>query len=248
MALYNNTGKRLWGGTILLLTGLFCLFYNFNMLPFEVPVYVFTWQMAVIIIGVYALYRSWFFGLILIGIGVYFILPLTEEFPLIEIKKLWPVLLILLGLMALFGFRLKKTHEKHLLKFKKRMQENHYHHKAKETSEESFDITTIMGGDSRKISSYDFKGGKITTVLGGVELDLTNCYLSKEGCVIDLEVVMGGVSLKVSRDWNIKSEIVPIMSGIEDDDLNSIDVHIDPAAVLILKGTVVMGGIEIKRA
>ena len=117
-----------------------------------------------------------------------------------------------------------------------------------EINEETFDITAVLGGETRQISAYDFKGGKITTVMGGVELDLTNCYLSKEGAVIDLSVVMGGVSLKISREWNIKSEIVPIMSGIEDEDLRSLDAHIDPSAVVILRGSVVMGGIEIKRA
>ena len=115
-------------------------------------------------------------------------------------------------------------------------------------NDETFHITAVMGGDTRQISSYDFKGGTITAVMGGIELDLTNCYLSKEGCVIDLNVVMGGISLKVSREWNIQSEIMPIMSGIEDEDRYSNSVHIDPAATVILRGTVVMGGIEIKRA
>jgi predicted membrane protein len=234
-------GKRLWGGSLLLLTGLFYLFYNLNLLPFEVPTYVFTWQMAVILIGVYALYRSFFKGLILISVGVYFILPLMGAMPPIDIVKMWPLLLILLGLSILFGSRFKK-------KNKKRYMKNYVLENPKnEINEGSFDITTILGGDSRQISSYDFKGGKITAIMGGVELDLTNCYLSKDGCVIDLEVVMGGISLKVSREWNIKSEIVPIMSGIEDHDLHSRDVRIDPAALLILRGNVVMGGIEIKR-
>ena len=234
-------GKRLWGGSLLLLTGLFYLFYNLNLLPFEVPTYVFTWQMAVILIGVYALYRSFFKGLILIGIGVYFILPLIGAMPPIDIAKMWPLLLILLGLTILFGSRFKKKHKKNYMK-------NYTLENPKtEINEGSFDITTILGGDSRQISSYDFKGGKITAIMGGVELDLTNCYLSKDGCVIDLEVVMGGISLKVSREWNIKSEIVPIMSGIEDHDLHSRDVRIDPSALLILRGNVVMGGIEIKR-
>jgi len=231
-------GKRLWGGSLLLLTGLFYLFYNLNLLPFEVPTYVFTWQMAVILVGVYALYRSFFWGLTLIGIGVYFILPLTAATPAIDITKMWPLLLVLLGLTTLFGTRFKK---------KRYMKIHAFEQKTAETTEGSFDITAILGGDSRQISSYDFKGGKITAIMGGVELDLTNCYLSKDGCVIDLDVVMGGISLKVSREWNIKSEIVPIMSGIEDHDLHSRDVRIDPAALLILRGNVIMGGIEIKR-
>lgn len=169
------------------------------------------------------------------GIGTYFILPLTGIMQTVPIEKMWPLIIILLGIAILFGSGFKK-------KQKKTYMSTHT------VNDETFDITTIMGGDNRQISSYDFKGGKITTVMGGVELDLTNCYLSKEGCVIILDVVMGGVSLKISREWNIQSEIMPIMSGIEDEDRYSNNVHIDPAATVILRGTVVMGGIEIKRA
>ncbi len=233
---HSFSGKRIWAGTLLLLTGLFYLLYNFNALPFVVPSYVFSWQMAVILTGVYFLYKSFFKGMLVIAIGTYFILPLTGIMQPVDIEKIWPALLILLGVIILFGSGFKKKNKKNTTDMKTSV------------NEELFEITTIMGGDSRQLSSYDFKGGKITAIMGGVELDMTNCYLSKEGCIIDLSVVMGGVSLKISREWNIQSEITPIMSGIEDEDQYSDNVHIDPAATIILRGSVVMGGIEIKRA
>ena len=233
---HSFSGKRIWAGTLLLLTGLFYLLYNFNALPFIVPPYVFSWQMAVILTGVYFLYKSFFKGMLVIVVGTYFILPLTGMIQPIEIEKMWPALLILLGVLILFGSGFKKKNKKNITSMKTSV------------NEELFEITTIMGGDSRQLSSYDFKGGKITAIMGGVELDMTNCYLSKEGCIIDLSVIMGGISLKISREWNIKSEITPIMSGIEDEDQYSNNVHIDPAATIILRGSVVMGGIEIKRA
>ena len=233
---HSFSGKRIWAGTLLLATGVFYLLYNFNALPFPVPAYVFSWQMLVILIGIYALYKSLTKGLILIGVGTYFILPLTGIIQPIDIQKMWPALIILLGIIVLFGSGFNKKHKKK------------YMSATSTLNEELFEITAIMSGNTRQVSSYDFKGGSITAVMGGVELDLTNCYLSKEGCVIDLSVVMGGVSLKISREWNIQSEITPIMSGIEDEDQYSTNVHIDPAATIILRGSVVMGGIEIKRA
>lgn len=231
------SGKRIWAGTLLLLTGIFYLLYNFNALPFAVPVYVFSWQMCLILIGIYALYSAPVKGFVLISIGTYFILPLAGYIQPIEIEKMWPLIIILLGIIVLSGSRFKKRNKK-----KPAMTTAHT------TTDETFNITAIMGGNTKQINSYDFKGGTITAVMGGIELDLTNCFLSKEGCVIDLNVVMGGISLKVSREWNIQSEIMPIMSGIEDEDRYSSSVHIDPAATVILRGTLVMGGIEIKRA
>lgn len=233
---HSFSGKRIWAGTLLLIIGTFYLLYNFNALPFVVPSYVFSWQMAVILAGVYLLYKSFLKGFLIIAIGTYFILPLTGMIQPINIEKMWPALLILIGALILFGSGFKKKNKKNITFMKTSL------------NEELFEITTIMGGDSRQLSSYDFKGGKITAIMGGVELDMTNCYLSKEGCIIDLSVVMGGISLKISREWNIKSEITPIMSGIEDEDQYSDNVHIDPAATIILRGSVVMGGIEIKRA
>jgi predicted membrane protein len=233
---HSFSGKRIWAGTLILATGIFFLLYNLGKLPFEVPSYVFSWQMCVILTGLIILYKSPFKGTVLIGIGGYFILPLVGFIEPISIEKMWPLIIILVGIIILFGSGFKKKHKKKYMSVHTTV------------NNETFDITAIMGGDSRQISSYDFKGGKITSVMGGVELDLTNCYLSKEGCVIDLDVVMGGVSLKISREWNIQSEITPIMSGIEDEDRFSNNVHIDPAATVILRGTVVMSGIEIKRA
>lgn len=234
---HSFSGKRIWAGSLLLLTGIFYLLYNFNALPFPVPPYVFSWQMGIILSGVYILYTSLLKGLLLLATGVYFILPLAGIIEPVAIEKMWPALIILLGIIILFGsgFR-KKTKTNTMITTKNTL------------NNELFDIRAILSGDTRQISSYDFKGGSITAIMGGVELDLTNCYLSPEGCIIDLAVVMGGISLKISREWNIRSEITPIMSGIEDEDQHAANVHIDPAATIILRGSLVMGGIEIKRA
>jgi predicted membrane protein len=105
----------------------------------------------------------------------------------------------------------------------------------------------IFGGDSKKVSSYDFKGGHFTVIFGGMEMDLTNCTLSKEKNIIDVEIVFGGLTLTVPREWNIRSEVTPVMGGIEDESNSGKDHYIDPAAELIIRGNVVMGGMEIKR-
>jgi phage shock protein C len=44
---------------------------------------------------------SWVFGLILVGLGLYFLA--REYYPAIHIDRLWPLGLVLLGLILLFG-------------------------------------------------------------------------------------------------------------------------------------------------
>jgi len=226
--------KSFWGGLIFIAVGLLLLLQNFHLLPFVIPAYVFTWKMLLVAIGLFILpSRNWFGGLILISIGTYFLLPDLGIYD-ITIAQLWPMLLVVLGFIIIF-------HKPHVPK--KKMTIN-----TEKTMNGYIENTVIFGGESKKISSYDFKGGRLSVTCGGLELDLTNCTLSKERNIIDINVVFGGISLRVPREWNVVLETSPVMSGIEDDINYQKDQYVDPAAELVIRGSVVMGGLEIKRA
>jgi hypothetical protein len=55
---------------------------------------------------------------------------------------------------------------------------------------------------------------------------------------------MGGAKLVLPAHWNVKSEITAIMAGI--DDKRQRAAAMDPNKTLTLKGSVFMGGIEIR--
>jgi len=99
----------------------------------------------------------------------------------------------------------------------------------------------IMGGVVRKMNSSHFVGGEATAFMGGVELDLRGAHAASDTVVLDVLVWWGGVELKVPPDWKVTSEVVPIMAGIED----KTKVQIDARVHLIVRGLVVMGGIEV---
>jgi predicted membrane protein len=233
--------KSFWGGLLFIAAGIVLLMQNFNLLPFVLPAYVFTWKMLLVAIGVFVLpSRNWFGGLVLICTGTYFLLPEAFGIHNVSLSQLWPLGLIAIGLLIINN-KLNYNNNHH--KFKKKITIN------MEKSKDGYiENTVIFGSDSKKISSYDFKGGHISVICGGLEMDLTNCTLSKSENVIDIEIVMGGLSLTVPREWNIRSEAVPIMGGVEDDITEHKDKYVDPAAELIIRGNVVMGGLEIKRA
>lgn len=226
--------KTFWGGMLFIALGLLLLLQNFNLLPFVIPAYVFTWQMLLIVLGVFALLsKSWGGGIALILTGTYFLLPYLGIYN-ITFSQIWPIILVIAGIMIIVN---KPGQYKKKIKIKLEKNMDGY-----------IENTVIFGGESKKISSYDFKGGQISVVCGGLELDLTNCTLSKEKNILEIEVVMGGVSLTVPREWNVISEATPILGGV-DDEINELkDRYVDPAAELIIKGSVVMGGLEIKRA
>lgn len=99
----------------------------------------------------------------------------------------------------------------------------------------------MMGAIVRKMNSSHFKGGEATAFMGGVELDLRGAHAASETIVIDVLAWWGGIELWVPPDWKVTSEVVPIMAGFEDKRKPQGDAKVH----LIVRGLVVMGGIEV---
>jgi hypothetical protein len=98
-----------------------------------------------------------------------------------------------------------------------------------------------MGGVVRKMNSGQFRGGEVTAFMGGVELDLRNAHPASDTIVIDVLAWWGGIELWVPADWKVTSEVLPIMAGYED----KTKPQSDARTHLIVRGFVVMGGIEV---
>jgi hypothetical protein len=60
--------------------------------------------------------------------------------------------------------------------------------------------------------------------------------------VIDVFAVMGGVTIFVPPHWTVSQEVEAIMGGVHD---KTQSVPSNPAQHLLVRGTVVMGGVEI---
>ncbi len=232
----NKTIKKIYWGSVLIGLGTLLLVRNLELLPFEMPAGL-IWKFLFLAFGISLIVvkRKLIGGTIVSTIASLLILSHFAFIPQIDFHRFWPLILIFIGIGVLF-----KTNN--------RLKKKEWHMREPSTTTDNLmEATAIFGGENKKISSYNFKGGKITTIFGGMELDLTNCYLAKEGASIELLAVFGGVSLKVPKEWNVQSELIPIMGGVEDKINKFPDSYVDPAAILILKGTVVMGGVEINR-
>jgi predicted membrane protein len=101
----------------------------------------------------------------------------------------------------------------------------------------------VMAGVKRHLSRRDFRGGDLSAIMGGVELDLRNAQiLPGEEVVIDTLAIMGGIEIFVPREWRIASDVLPLMGGFEDNTSPTSET----GATLTIRGTVIMGAIEIK--
>ena len=110
-------------------------------------------------------------------------------------------------------------------------------------SDDTISTFAVLSGHNPKISSQAFRGGNISAFMGGCELDLTGADLGSEAAVLDVFVLMGGIDIQVPRDWTVDSRVTPFMGGMEDSSDRSTS---DPAKRLVIKGFLMMGGIDIK--
>ncbi|MDX5340862.1 MAG: cell wall-active antibiotics response protein [Cyclobacteriaceae bacterium] len=105
-------------------------------------------------------------------------------------------------------------------------------------------IDAIFSGVTRKMMSKNFQGGKITAAFGGADLDLTQVDFN--GVVtIQVDIIFGGVKMIVPPHWDIRTEVTNIAAGLEDKRFFR-EGGVDPNKVVVLKGTILFGGLEIK--
>ena len=110
-------------------------------------------------------------------------------------------------------------------------------------TDSSDNITAILAGVSSKNTSKDFKGAKVTAIMGGVEIDLSKATI-KKGAALDVSVLMGSVELRVPENVIVKNRAFCLLGGIED---KSTPQDSKDAPILYIDGTIIMGGVEIKR-
>jgi len=104
---------------------------------------------------------------------------------------------------------------------------------------------SVFGGGILRIDSQNFKGGTLTAVFGGREINLKSAQISPEGCVIDVFTMFGGTKLIVPDDWQVKSDAVSLFGGISDKrPLKPEGIAKDK--VLLINGMIMFGGVEVK--
>jgi len=105
------------------------------------------------------------------------------------------------------------------------------------------DAFAFMSGTDRKVVAPDFRGGYVTAIMGGHQIDLRGAQTSAGPATLELFVLWGGIDIRVPEDWKVSNEAQVIMGGVED---SSRIPPGEPRGHLILKGFVMMGGVDVK--
>ena len=113
-------------------------------------------------------------------------------------------------------------------------------------------VFAVLSGVKRISTAERFRGGEVTAFMGGAQLDLRQATIPPgEEAVLDIFAVMGGCEIIVPPSWTVVTPLVPVMGGIDDKRLAPLPGGAEslggrPAPRLVLRGLLMMGGIEIK--
>lgn len=224
--------KRLFPGLLLIVIGTLFLLENVGIIPYEVKRYVFSWQGWIIMIGsVFLITRpNKPTGLIMITIGFFFLIPeiLDVNF---DAHIYWPVILILLGVFFLVRHQ--------------RSSDSPRADKG-ESQMDWLDDTSVFGGGDVVVTSENFRGGRATYIFGGSTVNLSKAKLNEGKAIIDIFAMFGGCTFIVPSDWNVRVEVTAIFGGFSDKRKPNPDTAIDMKKELVIKGTVLFGGGEVK--
>jgi hypothetical protein len=215
-----------------------------------IPDWVFSWEMFPFILGLYLGIRHRFQNvgwLIWIGVGTYFLLD--ERIPDARLHQyILPVMIILVGVIfILFPRYYKRSSEWRRRRWANNLKEEFGYSSSNISvgadGDDSLFINSVFSGIKRNILSKNFKGGEITCIFGGVELDFMQADIQGTA-VLRIEQVFGGIEIRVPANWTVRNEIDGAFHGV--DDKRRFQDATDPNKVLVLKGSSVFAGIEIK--
>ncbi len=227
----HESGSRVVLGVVLLFFGFLWLGKNLHFLPPRFYIHFFSWEVILMIIGLVLLFsrnnRSVGAVLLLVG-GVFFLLGQLHV-PLSGRDIFWPVVMIAGGLVMLIRMSGQAR----------------YHGQEALAPGDYIDELSILGSNHKVITSQNFRGGRILSLMGGTKLDLRQAKLAPGTNVLEVVTLFGGVKLTVPPEWEVQPEVTSILGGFTDNRLPDLHTPKEPGKALVLKGVVILGGGEI---
>ncbi len=256
---YNHgPGSRVWMALTLMVVGAALLLQRMGV---WMPDWLFNWPVLLIVIGIFMGFNHGFRGgawAVLIIVGGFFLLD--DLIPGASIHRfIWPFFIFAIGIMILIRPHRYDKRNKEWQQWRKdrhaarREWKEEWKNKwsgsigssptGSSSSEDYIDATTVFGGVHKTIVSKDFKGGDITVFMGGAEINLSQADINGVAA-LDITQVMGGTKLIVPSHWEIRTQMTSVFGNIEDKrEQNRVT---NPDKVLVIDGTSVFGGIEIR--
>lgn len=221
-------------GLLIILVGV--LFTLDNLYLIEAREYMRYWPALLIIYGIVKVLQpetqgSRFWGGVLIFVGAAL---LIDKLRILDIRlwDFWPLILVALGGMMIYRARSRTQSPVGSPLLGERAIDK--------TS--TINASAILGGSKRSVHTDDFRGGEATAIMGGVDIDFRNSKIGSSPATLDVFAFWGGIEIKVPNNWNVSFEGTPILGGFEDKTFRQQN---ESGPRLIIRGTIIMGGVEV---
>jgi predicted membrane protein len=220
-------------GVVLVLAGLFLVMRNTGLFPDFIDHVIFSWPMLLVTIGlVMTLGASEKTGgIIVMAVGGFFMIPLIFRETFHMYDMFWPSIFIIIGIIFIVTRRKKW---------------NPVNVSASASGDDYIDYVNVFSGGERQILSENFRGGKVSAVFGGIELDLTKAKLAPGRNELEIACIFGGATIIVPDNWFVIIEVTPILGGFSDSRKILPGRQVESSSQLVIKGAVVFGGGEVK--
>jgi len=200
-------------GIVFIAVGVIYLLTNLGLFPEAWKNIIVSWQSIILLWSVVIIYkRHYATGIIMAFIGIWFLLP--ELSPILGFNcseamlhtTFWPVIIIAIGLLMIFH-----RHSHH------RFHHNGCRMKSDTGSKDGkVDYNLVMNGIDEIFLEPVFRGGEISTIMGGAKLDLRRTTLPEGDTILKISSICGGVTLLLPLDWNVKVNSDSILGGFGD--------------------------------
>ena len=198
--------------------------------------YLRYWPALLVVYGVAKMalperHGSRFWGLVLTFVGAALLIDKLYIFDF-RLWDFWPLLLVAVGAMMIL-----------------RTKQGTFRNPAERWDTKDIDTdsivnaSAILGGSRRNVHTKDFRGGELTAVMGGCDIDLRNAAIAKSPAIFNVFAFWGGIEIKVPQNWSVSFEGTPILGGYDDKTFRQ---GSEAEQRLIIRGTIVMGGVEVR--
>ena len=147
----------------------------------------------------------------------------------------WPVILIVIGLAIVLKWATRSRSNPEVI--------DGVATSRFATDDGEVDSFEVFGSTRERAASGDFRGGRITAVMGNSQLDLRDAVVVDRPATLEATVVMGEARLRIPPGWNVRFDNSTVMGESRDE--RSVRESFSEAPDLVITGTVTMGSLKI---
>ena len=183
-------------------------------------------------------------GFILVAIGSFFLLR-NLGFLWVPFHKVWPFGLVALGLYVIWQAAMPRTPAAMTGSMGGAQASLAPGAPAGAGGPVALSEFALCGGGHRIVQTADFRGGSVTVIAGGFDIDLRQTAIAGDSASVEIFAMMGGCVFRVPETWKVELNVTPLLGGI-DMKARMLAPAEGAPKILRINGFILMGGVEVK--